>query len=416
MTFGARPRGAARPHGPMPVLVAALLAATCLPAQDKPSQDEEELRKAQARDPYTEAGPEAMARAGVVAYGPFVWADHKSTADIDRVLGQQRMLWMETAHFRIGSALPGQGLPGKQDARKALLEEVKALRKDLPAVPASPRRLDPWLRMHLFAARAERCYADIQALLGVTDADFAGGGDAPGAGPYLGQPDKFLLLLFQKKSDLARYLDRFAGVQMDKPYRHHHVTTRQLVAVLCVEGFENFDDAALHRYTVNLLVHNLLNAYRGFYYALPFWLEEGLAHWYSQRVVSEFITLNMRDDDAVDLEKAWQWAVKVRRRAEHESTFIPFATMLGWKKWDDLGFHAHLQSWSRVDFLMAKGPQQVGEMITALKKLAPPQAGEDLHPALVNVQRKALLEIWGLDEAGFDREWRDWVRKTYPKK
>lgn len=42
----------------------------------------------------------------------------------------------------------------------------------------------------------------------MTDATFPGGKESPN-GKYLGLPDKFLLLLFQKRSDLARYTERF---------------------------------------------------------------------------------------------------------------------------------------------------------------------------------------------------------------
>jgi hypothetical protein len=178
-------------------LKAAALLCLCanLSAQDKaPAGKDEDVK---AIDPYTDGDAKAMAAAGVVAYGPFPWADDKSTADLERVLGERHMLWLETAHFRIGSALPMQNLPAGQDQKRILSEELKQLHKKVPRVPEHPARLDPWLRLHLYAARAEGCYAWFQKLLSVTDANF-GDGTQVRKGAYLGLPDKFLLLLFQK--------------------------------------------------------------------------------------------------------------------------------------------------------------------------------------------------------------------------
>ena len=88
-----------------------------LPGQDKPPpKDDDEILKLGRIDPYTGGDAAAMALAGVVAYGPFAWADHVTTADVDRVLGEKRFLWLETAHFRIGSSMPSIGWPEDNDA------------------------------------------------------------------------------------------------------------------------------------------------------------------------------------------------------------------------------------------------------------------------------------------------------------
>jgi hypothetical protein len=390
-----------------------------LPAQDKappPAGKDEDVKAASAVDPYTEGDAKTMAAAGVVAYGPFPWVDDKSTADIERVLGDKRILWLETAHFRIGSALPNQNLPPGQDQKRVLLDDLKQLRKKLPRVPERPGRLDPWLRLHLYAGRAEACYAWFQKLLGVTDADF-GDGTVPRKGAFFGLPGKFLLLLFQKKSDLARYFDHFCDQKTDQPGRFYHARSGQMVAVLCVEGLENFDDSALHRYLVFLLAHNFMCGYQGFYYALPLWFEEGIAHWCSRKVESDFVVAKIKDNESVDKEKQNEWALKVRRRAQFDGTWIPFATMISWRKWEDMGFHAHAQSWSRIDFLMSRSPEKLGQMLKVLKNLPLPSDGTPVDKATLDaVAAKELQERFGLDDKAFDQQWREWVLKTYPKK
>jgi hypothetical protein len=388
-----------------------------LSAQERPTtKEEEEAAKAAPVDPYTEADPKAMAAAGIVAYGPFPWGGDKSTADVDKVLGEKRIRWVETAHFRIGCALPSQALPATQDRKRAMLDEVKDLRKKLPKVPERPAKLDPWLRLHLYAQRAEASYAAFSKMLGVTDADF-GDGLKPREGRYLGLPDKFQLLLFQKKSDQARYMDRFCGVKTDEPYRHYDFKAGQMLAALSVEGLDHYEDGALHRYMTYLLVHNYLSGYQGFFYALPFWFGEGTAHWFSRKIESDFVVANLKDDESVDQERQNEWARKVRRRAHYDATIIPFATMQGWQKWEDMGFQAHAQAWSRVDFLMSKGPEKVGQMIKVLKNLPLPTDGTTIDKKTIDEEAaKQLQALWGLDAAKFDQEWRQFVLKTYPKK
>lgn len=397
--------------------LAAWLLVGCLSAQDPAPAGKEDEPGAVAVDPYTGGDAKLMASAGVVAYAPFPWADGIRTADIDRVLGDKRVLWLETAHFRIGSSLKSLPLPQDNEHRKQLLDEIKELRGKLPKVPERPKRLDPWLRLHLCAQRAEAVYADFLAMLGRTDKDFPVTGPQPGQGAFLGMPDKYLLLVFQKPSDLSRYLDRFCGLRGEEPTRHYHLKSHQLVAVLAAEGMENFDDRAMHRYIVYALVHNLLNGYQGYRYPLPLWLAEGVAHWFSQQVESNFLPVQIKDDEAVDQEKQHEWARKVRRRAQHERGYFPFATMLGWLQWKELGYHHHVQSWSRVDYLMSLGQQRVGELVTKLKQIPQPADGSVVPPEQVAARSQQLVqELWSMDPVAFDKRWREWVLKTYPKK
>jgi hypothetical protein len=398
-------------------LAAAIVLAGAVPAQQKPpdAAKDGDDRPVAIRDPYTGGDPEVMARAGIVGYAPFPWADHVSTADIDRVLGERRILWAETAHFRFGLTLRSASWPEEPDQRKFLTEEFKALRRKLPKIPERPRTLDPWIRLHLYAQRAEAVYADFQKLLGVTDADFPGNGDAPPHGPYLGLPGKHLVLLFQKKADLARYLERFTTRKGDASERVYHDKTHQLLVAVAVEAFEGFDESGLHGHVLYGIVHNLLNGYNGYFYSLPLWLEEGVAHWYSRRVPSSFVNVQIRDDEAVAEFRQNDWPVKVRRRAQHVGAFFRFEQMVAWREFAEMGYHAHSQSWSRVDYLMHASPEKVGLMLRHLKGLAVPPGG---LPAgeVDRLAAKLLEELFLLDGPKFDAQWRAWVLDTYPKK
>lgn len=395
------------------------LLAVVAAAQERPAgttKDDDDVLKIGPKDPYTGGDESLMKAAGVVRYGPFPWADHKTTADIDKVLGEGRILWMETAHFRFGLSLKSAPMPEDGKKRKALQTELKDLEERLPKLPSRIRKVDPWMRLHLAAQRCEKAYADIQTLLGVTDADFPARGELSGQGAFLGQPDKFLVLLFQKKSDLARYADRFCGLRCEDSLRHYHTQTSQLVFGLANEGLEGFDEAGLHAHMLYAVVHNLLNGYRGYFYHLPLWLDEGIAHWYSRKVDADTINVNILDTEAVAEDKQANWAVKVRRRAQHEGAFFTFDKMALWEKFEEMGYHAHSQAWSRVDYLMALDAEKVGLMVRQLKSI-PPVPGAMVPAAQIRAQaQKLLIELFELDGPTFDEKWREWVLKTYPKK
>jgi len=395
-----------------------LLGGALLSQQEPPDakKDDEEIKRAALQDPYTGGAAALMEAAGIAAYAPFAWADGKSTDSIDTVLGERRILWLETAHFRIGSSLSACLVPEAQDKRKALLDEIKLLRKKLPRVPDRPKRIDPWLRAHLYAQRLEALYADFQQLLGVTDADFPARGPEMGQGAYLGMPGKYLVLLFQKKSDLARYAERFCGTRNDSSLRWYHGTTHQLLAGVSAEGLEGFDETGIHGHVIYAATHNLLNGYRGFHYPLPLWLAEGLAHWYSRRVPSDVVNVRILDSEAVSQDKQADWPVKVRRRAQHEGLPIPFATMAKWGDFAEMGYHAHSQAWSRIDYLMQLDREKLGVVLQKLKGLQTTAAGTRPPPEVVTLAQKLLVDLYGLDGPTFDTKWRDWVLKTYPKK
>ncbi len=377
-------------------------------AQGKSSDDEVARTPV---DPYTGGDLTVLLAAGLVGYGPFVWADGHRTEDIDRVLGEGRVLWLETEHFRIGCNLRTIGMPTESGPRKALLEECKALHQKLPKVSDRPKRLDPWLRLHLYAQRAERIYAEFAGLVG-PHLDASANAKEPPNGKYLGLPDKFLLLLFQKKSDLARYLDRFCGVQGDRSYGFYHNKTYQMLFGLAAEGLEAPDDAAVQCHFVYGLVGSLVTGYRGYAYQVPPWLSEGLAHYYSRPIETSFINITVKDDDSVNAKEQHEWERKVRARAQFDRTAIPFDTMMGWQTMADMGYHDHLQSWSRISYLMQVAPQKVGELLFRLKGLPAGTTNETLRLTTV----AALKEVFGLEPATFDAAWREWVLKTYSKK
>jgi hypothetical protein len=85
-------------------LTVALFAAGAADAQDKPKVPKWRI------DPYTKNDPKLMTALGYVSYGPFEFGP-VSSEEVDKFLSYDQFLWVETAHFRIGSSLQNWVVP-----------------------------------------------------------------------------------------------------------------------------------------------------------------------------------------------------------------------------------------------------------------------------------------------------------------
>lgn len=366
-------------------LLLPLLVAAIAPAQAEPGA-KDDFAKLAKKDPFTGGEAKDMAAAGVMAYGSMVWAGGFRTDDVDKVLGAGRILWIETAHFRIGCNLAGAAPPEDAEARKLLGAELARMKKRHARFPDRASKIEPWLRLHLYAQRAEEMYADFAALLGHDDA----------SGAFLGQKDKFPLALFQKKSDLARYLDRFVGQKGEAGRVVDFASTGQRGVAMAAEGDDPYDEAQLHAMFRNLLAGALLDAAG----VSPYWLKCGLAHVEDRKVPSRLLMVAIKEDDHVDQESQHKWHAKMKGRVRHPELLTPILELA---TQHDFGYWQHLQAWSRVDFLVAQDRAKFGELLRRLRS----------GGYAVSAQMDALREVYGLEADDFDARWREWVAKTY---
>ena len=70
----------------------------------------------------------------------------------------------------------------------------------------------------------------------------------------------------------------------------------------------------------------------------------------------------------------------------------------------------------RVDYLLATDREKVGQLLKQLKALPPPVDKPTPQAEVATLCEKLLIELFELDGPTFDRKWREWVLKTYPKK
>jgi hypothetical protein len=342
-------------------------------------------KKKDLTDPYTKGDQAAMAALGVASYGPLVWADDLRTEDVERVLGEERIRWIETRHFLIGSTLDKASTPQDSKARKVVNEDLAALNRRYGKLPKRSGKLSPWLRVHLYAHRAEALYDEFTDLVAHTDQD-----------SHLGQEKKLLLLLFEKRSDLTRYADRFCQQKASTSLRHHHTRTNQRLLGLCAENDDGAkDEAVLYAQFRFQLMLNFCDAVGG----MPYWLRYGLAHRFERQVPSNLMNCAPKENEHVDPATQNQWERKLSKRAEHDDLLVPFRTLC---MSYDLGYHDHLQSWSRVEYLLATDAEQFRAFLRAV-------IGQTSQAR----QIQALRESYGVEPEEFDENWRAWIKKSY---
>lgn len=381
--------------------------------------------KAFARvDPYTKNSPEALEKAGYVSFGPFRFGDDHTTAQVDSALAGVPLIWVETAHFKLGSGLHEYALGDDAEEKRRIQGELERLAETLPDVKVRMRKLDPWMRLHLFALRLEDLYGRFLEEFGIQESEFPSIPPDPqaladkpymGKGRFLGMSAKFTVLLFETSSSLERYSKVFLGCERGSSGSADFPTVGSLLYLVAAEELEGqYDnDSALACAVIGGVAQNLALGFRGHTVPLPFPVSEGLAHWFSRQVDPRYPIFPGLDHAKIRLEDEWNWAPKVRARVEH-GVFRPIEQVLAWSEADTLEWSDHVILWSYMDYLLDREDGAAGTLLRRLKEPAGPEAlGAE---QLAERARRAFPEATGYELAVFDRAWSEWVLATYPKK
>lgn len=382
-------------------------------------------------DPYTKNDPKQIAAAGYVSYGPFLFGNladtPTQTTQIDDALEYVEILWVETAHFRIGSNLPTWTVPQDMETRTKIRAELERLQQKLPSVNPKTRTLDPWLRLHLAAQRLEELYTEVQELFGVTDADFPAdpskvirqpGARYMGFGPYLGMKEKFQVVMFEKLGPYRQYLMDFIGRDTKFPQRWHFKETGALMFAVSTEcdGGNLKHDTAIHCALAFNVGQNMLDGFRSYTYDLPVWIREGWSHWLLRRVDEKWNQFDQQEGGVADMKKTTNWGPYVRNLVSASNPkFAPFSEAYTWRDFGNLTFNDHTAIWSRMDFLQSQGKEKWQKFLFAVKGRVDDQWIAD-QSDLVGATRDALRDAYGISVLDFDRKWSEWVKTTYPSK
>ena len=366
-------------------------------------------------DPYTENDPEKMRALGYESYGPFEWLKGEHTPEVTEKIGAIPILWVETAHFRIGSSLNTYKIPGDRIEKDRLKDEIDRLRDKLGKLKAPKRELDPWLRLHLYAQRLEELYAAFLADFELTEADFAD------KGPHLGQKRKFRVLLAERKSEYARHAAQYLDFVNDSSYRFgwsgaemgfatNDETQRGFWVGVTGVPF----DSVLYASVASSMAQVFVDAYRANDYGAPEWLRRGYSHFATRRFDERYMTdagylpgQNVGDDD-------WVWEPRVSNLVKNDF-FVSTADAFAWTRETKLNKRDHLIAWSRVDYLLREAEGDRAAFLRAVC-LPPPKGAPDVaRNALVMRQSKALQDAFGVTPDELDEAWAEWVDDEYEK-
>lgn len=406
------------------VLVASFTLGVCAAAPASARQDQDgRAEDIPLVDPYTRGAPEVLDRAGYVSLGPFPWMAGVRTEDVEKTLGERRVLWIETAHFKLGSTLATYRTAADKREDKKLRAELERLAKKLDHLEPEKNRLDPWLRLHLFAQRLEDQYAEFLKRFGFDDQDFLparepapSGSPSMGSGPYLGMDMKPTVLLTEKTSTLGRFLRYYSNQAEACTWRGRLEGGTMFLgqSAECVRQYGYELDAALQCAVAANLAFNLVDGFRKNHNSSPVWFKCGLASWFSRRI-DERWTIYARGTTFTFDDDSWKWAPRVRGLVAHDLA-IPWSRMLEWTSWEEIDAPGHMVLWSRVDWLLSRKDADLRAFLMGMT--------ESLVyvPALARArvsrerQEDSLRAGFGGTPAELDTQWKEFVLKNTPKK
>lgn len=316
--------------------------------------------------------------------------------------------FLETEHFRIASAL-GPSRLGAGDLER-LGPDLERLRQRFPELPKRPRRLDPWLRLHWYGMRLEDFYRRFQDLLAVTDADFPerrGDGPFMGDGRYLGEREKFEVILHEDRGSHFLVTEAATGVRVTDSMRWHSRAPHKMVLSVPAVDSDLRRDRWLLPHLVHNLSHNLLAAYKHFSYDPPVWIDEGLAHAMEREIEPESWTREGEEGTYRERGRSRPWAEEARRLARRPDR-PTLAALMRRHTIGELSPDEHVLCWSLARFLIEEQPAGLAAFLGGVKG----QLDERGYPSgkdLPGLQRRLMREIWDWSPNDLDAAWQAWV-------
>lgn len=358
--------------------------------------------------PWCKNEPELMQRAGVVSHGSMPIGPWTSTELVARLPAAQWIV-LETAHLRFASSLPQIEVEfAEQDRVRAELDSLRAV---LPSVPVKPKVLDPWLRLHLIAMKAEAFHARFQMLLEVTDADFPAarefGKPYMGEGPFLGEKDKFEVVLHATRTTHNLFTREFSGAQVTGSLRYHFPTTHKLLVSIPCQDPDLKKDRWLFPHIVHNLSHMFLSAYKHFSYDPPTWIDEGLALAMEKEIEPRAATNEGEEGTFQDRIGRPDWSIEVRKMIAGGDAW-KLANLLRVREVGELDANALYTCWSMARYLIEEHPHELAKFLGGVKGRLDEKGfsnGSDLPGA----QRELLKTLFDCTPIAFDEKWVAWA-------
>ncbi|MCP3917036.1 MAG: hypothetical protein GY711_15930 [bacterium] len=359
-------------------------------------------------DPYTLGERERMDALGYVAFAPFPWNGTERTVQVRENMGGVPTLFVETAHFRILSTLGTYEIPNDREEKARFKAEIGRLKKKLGRIKVPKKKVDPWLRLHIYAQRAEELYSEFCKDFGLTDESF------PAEAPFLGRPHKLLLVLCQRKSEFARYTRKYYGAEYEYSLNWGGPKEPMFfganVEILESSWGETEDvpfDSMLYCRIAGGLASNFVDGYRGAVFSAPRWFTTAIGHVYIRRFDARYSIVGGRQTNRGPDDDSWRWEPRVRALVKN-AFYAKAPATFAWQELGEMNVRDHMVVWSKLEYLMNEAE---GDRKAYLEAMCAPPEGES-----VDWQAKALQDAFGITPEQLDKAWSRWVSKTYKKR
>jgi hypothetical protein len=391
--------------------------------------------------------PERMQQAGVVGHGPYLFFTTDSE-EISEHIGNKNLMWVETKNFRFGAELKSWRIPVKD--KKVYLAELTEFAKAFPHItPNKVKTLDPWMRIHLMAWRAENAYHALMNMFGWEEDPFAqlppedvfigavenGWGEILkqhwldgekrkpglpqwlGLGRYFGMPMKHEVLLLIKEKEIGTMKRDYIGLLDAHPQRWHNdwrpfgenPVSRSMWFGLATAPEKIKHDRHLHNAMLHNVIINLFDAYMLYLYEAPVWMRVGFGHYFTQINDPRYNMYDLDEGATEFSEDSKEW-VKSIKSIVAKKEVLGFVSLGKMRSYGDINFNAHVESWSKIVFMYEYSKEKFAKWVLILKN----------NPNLtanLDAQRVALKEAYGWSFMQADEEWATWVNKlVVPKK
>jgi hypothetical protein len=391
--------------------LAGLLA--CAAAIAEPARAQSKKDTDPANCPYCHNDPVLLKQAGLVSHGGFPFGV-TDTAKVDEFLSGSEIRWIETANFRIGFALGSNRV--KFEEKKKFLAELGRLALVLPEVKPDAVLIDPWLRTHLYAQRAEEIHKRFVQLIQAENVAFADGsgkweGDYKGEGPYLGMKEKYEVLLLPTEAMHAKFLTEHAGLQIKNSQRWHFIDRGKITLVAHTEQGKLRVDEAMHAHLAFNLAHNFYDGLLHYSYDTPVWLHEGIAHLFEREVSPKYNSFDSGEGAVAEMSSKSNWQPEVMKLIAGGQA-PRMAELMSLKSYAELKLPHHFTTWSMIDYLTKTQPDAFAKFLWAIKSCKDSR-GVPTGENLGEYHRQKFKETLEMSYAEFDEAWRAWAMANY---
>jgi hypothetical protein len=358
--------------------------------------------------PWCKNESELMTKSGLVSHGPIPIGMEDSKALAEKFPGPD-WIFAETAHLRWAFSLGFENVDNEDQER--VTAELTRMRAIFPKIPEKLKRIDPWLRLHMLALRGEDFYARLQKLLGVTDADFpaerSATGPFVGIGRYLGERDKFEVVVHATRVTHRKHAEEITGAAINDTVRWHYPGLHKLIVVLPAEDGDVRRDRWLFPFIAHNLSHTFFSAYKHFSYDPPVWIDEGLALALEKEIEPRSTTNDGDEGTYREAKGPSDWAAAAKKLVV--MTKAPqLATLMHVQGFGDLDRDATIAICSMARFLIAEHPEQLAKFLGGVKGQLD-ERGSPSGRDLPGLQRGLLKEIWRWTPQDFDEAWKVWA-------